>query len=300
MSVFDRLIVTTLPLVPKFIVGKVASRYVAGETLDTATAAIRALNAEGSSCTVDVLGEEIAERTAADAAVQQYLELLERLRREQLDTGVSVKPTQLGLGLDEDFCRENCDRLMEKAAEQGCFLRLDMEDRHATDGTIRIYQHLHDRYGSGVGIVFQAYMRRTLQDIAELPKEGVNVRLCKGIYIEPREVAWKLYESVRANYLAALEKLFRQGVFVGIATHDEYLLCGAVALIDRLGVPKEQYEFQMLLGVEETLRRILVAEGHPMRVYVPFGADWYAYSIRRLRENPKIAGHVARAFLSRG
>lgn len=296
MSVFNKLIVTTLPLVPKFIVGKVASRYVAGETLAEAVDTIKALNDEGACCTIDLLGEEIKQMPEALEAVEAYEQILDAIRDHQLDCNVSTKPTQLGLSLDEGQCREHYERLVTKAKQMDCFVRLDMEDRHTTDATIRVYRHLHEKFGN-VGTVFQAYMRRTLQDIAELPAENVNVRLCKGIYIEPREAAWKGYETVRRNFVASLEKLFRQGVYVGIATHDEYLCCAAVELIDRLDVPKDRYEFQMLLGVDAQLRRILIAEGHKLRVYVPFGRDWYLYSMRRLRENPQVAGHVMRAML---
>jgi proline dehydrogenase len=296
MSLFDRLVVTTLPLVPKLIVGRVASRYVAGETLAAAVAVIRRLNSEGAMATVDLLGEEIKERSQATAALDGYLRVLDVIVDQELDCNVSVKPTQLGFAIDEGFCLDNCGRLVEAAAAKGIFVRLDMEDRHCTDGTLHIYRELHPRHGN-VGVVFQSYMRRTLADIAGLPAHGANVRLCKGIYIEPRSAAWRGYDTVRLNYLAALEKLFRQGVYVGIATHDEYLICGAVALIDRLGIPRDRYEFQMLLGVEPELRKILIQGGHRLRVYVPFGRDWYQYSIRRLRENPAVAGHVMRALL---
>lgn len=296
MSLFNRLVVTTLPLVPKFIVGRVASRYVAGETLEEAVGAIRRLNSEGAMATVDLLGEEIQERAQATAALDGYLGLLDTIIDEKLDCNVSVKPTLLGLLIDEKFCVENSRRLVEAAAAKGLFVRLDMEDRHCTDATLRVYRALHS-LRAHVGVVFQSYMRRTLADVGELPEDGANVRLCKGIYIEPRTAAWKGYDTVRLNFLAALEKLFRQGVYVGIATHDEYLICGAVALIDRLGIAKDRYEFQMLLGVEAELRKILIDGGHRLRVYVPFGRDWYQYSIRRLRENPAVAGHVMRAML---
>ena len=182
------------------------------------------------------------------------------------------------------------------ARTYGNFVRLDMEDRTCTDATLEIYHHLQPEYGN-LGVVLQAYMRRTLADIAALPAEGANVRICKGIYIEPRPVAWKGHATVRANFINALEKLLDQGVYVGIATHDEYLACAAVAMLDRLGVERQRYEFQMLLGVDEELRKILISEGHRLRVYVPYGKDWYQYSVRRLRENPEVAGHVARAFL---
>ena len=296
MSLFDRLVVTTLPLVPKFIVGRVAARYVAGESLDDAVRTIQGLNAEGASCTVDLLGEEVKDAAKADAAVEEYLRVLQAIGEHGLNCNISVKPTQFGLDIDETLCRDNYERLVKAAHEADCFVRLDMEDRTTTDATLRIYRYLHERYGN-VGPVFQAYMRRTLRDIDELPKEKARVRLCKGIYIEPREAAWKGFETVQLNFVHALEKMLDRGVYVGIATHDEYLACAAVGVIDRLGISKDQYEFQMLLGVENGLRKILIAEGHPLRVYVPYGADWYLYSMRRLRENPKVAGHVTRALL---
>jgi proline dehydrogenase len=291
----DSLVVRTLPLVPKFIVGRVAARYVAGETLDDAVKTIRQLNAEGAMATVDLLGEEVKDRGKASEAVEEYLRILERIRQEGLDANISVKPTQLGLNFDETFCRDNYDRLAAAAKERGNFMRLDMEDHTTTDATLRIFRYLWQRHGN-VGPVLQAYMRRTLADIAELPT-GSGVRLCKGIYVEPRKVAWKGFDTVRLNYLQALEKLLRQGTYVGIATHDEHLACGAVGLIDRLGVPRDRYEFQMLLGVDNSLRRILIEGGHRLRVYVPYGRDWYLYSMRRLRENPQVAGHVLRAML---
>ncbi len=296
MSLFDRLVVTTLPLVPKFIVGRVASRYVAGEELADAGRVIRELDAEGAVTTIDILGEEVHDRELARTALDEYRELLAAIQETGLeDCYVSVKPTQLGLTIDEGFCRENLEQLVGEASAAGIFVRLDMEDRTATDGTLRIYRHLRERTDK-IGTVLQAYMRRTLDDIAELP-EDANIRLCKGIYIEPRATAWKAFETVQLNFIAALEKLFARGAYVGIATHDEYLICAAVALIDRLGLGKDRYEFQMLLGVEAQLRRLLIAGGHRLRVYVPYGRHWYEYSTRRLRENPKIAGHVMRAML---
>ena len=301
MQWFNRLVVATMPLVPRFVVGKVAARYVAGETRDAALASVRQLNNLGAMATIDVLGEAVSTREPAVAATDEYLTLLDAIESQGLDANVSVKPTQLGLEIDEDFCRDNIARVVERAAAANNFVRIDMDDRTTTDATLRIYQALHRRYGEAqnghVGVVLQAYMRRTLADIAALPESGASVRLCKGIYVEPREAAWKGYETVRHNFLAALEKLLRQGVYVGIATHDEFLACGAVAMIDRLGIDRDRYEFQMLLGVDSSLRDILIAGGHRLRVYVPYGPDWYAYSMRRLRENPEVAGHVMRAFL---
>ncbi len=296
MGLFSRLIVRTMPLVPRFMVHRVASRYVAGETLADALATVADLNAKGAMATLDVLGEEVTERSRAEEGVQEYLKLLEAIHQQGLEANISVKPTMLGLKIDEGFCRDNLERLVRTAAEQDTFVRIDMEDRSTTDATLRLFRDLLERHGH-VGTVLQAYMRRTLQDIGELPTTGASIRLCKGIYVEPVADSWKGYETVRHNFVAALDKLFRQGVYVGIATHDEFLLCAAEALIDRHGLKPHQYEFQMLLGVTEELRDILIARGHRLRVYVPYGPDWYPYSKRRMRENPEIALHVIRATL---
>jgi proline dehydrogenase len=297
MSAFNRLLVTGLPAVPKPIVGKVASRYVAGERLEDAIRVVRDLNGQGAMATLDVLGEEVSDRAKATEAVEEYLKVFEAIDREKIDSNVSIKLTMLGLKIDEGFCRDNVARIVETAKRFNNFVRIDMEDHTTTDATLRIYRELHARFGN-LGVVFQAYMRRTLRDIEELPAEGASVRLCKGIYVEPRPVAWKGYETVRHNYVQALDKLFSRGVYVGIATHDEYLACAASALIDKHGLKRDQYEFQMLLGVDEEMRRILIASGHRLRVYVPYGRDWYPYSIRRLRENPEVARHVLKAVLS--
>jgi proline dehydrogenase len=296
MSTFNRLLVTGLPAVPKPLVGRVASRYVAGETLADAVRVVRSLNQQGAMGTIDVLGEEVKEREKAVAAVEEYLRVFDTIAVEGLDSNVSIKLTLLGLKIDESFCRDNVERIVAKAKEHGNFVRIDMEDHTTTDATLRIFHELYARYGN-VGPVLQAYMRRTLSDVAALPP-GSTVRLCKGIYVEPRTIAWKGYETVRANFVRALEKLIERGVYPAIATHDEYLTCRAVGLIDKHGLRREQYEFQMLLGVDEELRRILIGGGHRLRVYVPYGRDWYPYSMRRLRENPEVARHVLRAMLS--
>jgi proline dehydrogenase len=302
MSAFDRLLVSTLPLVPRFVVGRVASRYVAGATLDDALRVVGGLNRQGAMATIDLLGEEVSERATALAAVDEYLRVFAAIHERGLDSNVSIKLTLLGLKVDEGFCRDNVDTIAAAARSRGNFVRIDMEDSSCTDATLRIYRELQARHGN-LGVVLQAYMRRTLSDIAELQNlsaaGSANVRLCKGIYVEPRRIAWKGYDTVRANFVRALEKLIETGVYPAIATHDEYLAAAATALIDRHGLRREQYEFQMLLGVDQELREILIAAGHRLRVYVPYGRDWYPYSIRRLRENPEVARHVLRALLAR-
>lgn len=295
MGFTSRLLTTTLPLAPRFLVWRVAKRYVAGVTLDDAVATVQRLNAEGAMATVDVLGESVEDRASAERAVAEYGRVLDAIRDHGLDANVSLKPTMFGLSSDPAFAAQCIEGLVVAAKERGGFVRIDMEDRTTTDATLALAHRLFAEHGN-VGTVLQAYMRRTLDDVEALP-EGCTVRLCKGIYIEPREVAWKGYDTVRAAFVAALELLIQRGIYVGIATHDEYLVMRSIDMLRRRQVPRDRYEFQMLLGVDDQLRRILVAEGHRLRVYVPYGRDWYLYSMRRLRENPEIAMHVARAFL---
>ena len=296
MSLFDRLIQSGMPLVPKPIVGRVARRYVAGETLEDAVRTIRELNAEGAMTTVDVLGEEVTDRAKAEQAVAEYLRLLDRIDREGIDANVSIKPTLVGLKVDEGLCETNVATIVARAAELDSFVRIDMEDRTCTSATLRIFRSVLARHGH-VGVVLQAYMRRTLGDIRDLLPLRPNVRICKGIYREPRTVAWKDFDTVRANFIYAMDTLLENGCYVGIATHDPHLVWAGMRTVDRLGLDRHQYEFQMLLGVDHELRRIILDGGHRLRVYVPYGRDWYPYSIRRLRENPTVARHVLRAMV---
>jgi len=299
MTLFDNLIRYGMPFVPKPIVGKVAKRYVAGEEVSDAVRAIRQLNDEGAMATVDVLGEEIHKPAKAEIAVTQYLGLLETIDNESLDANVSIKPTMLGLNIDEQRCGDHIGTIVQRAAELDNFVRIDMEDHTCTDATLRIYRHLLSEIGH-VGVVLQSYLHRTVHDINDLLPLGPNIRLCKGIYREPRRIAWKQYETVRGNFIYTMEKLLAGGAYVGIATHDVHLVWAGMAAVDRLGLDRKDYEFQMLYGVDPELRRIILDRGHRLRVYVPFGRDWYPYSMRRLRENPTVAHHVTRAMLGLG
>jgi proline dehydrogenase len=265
----------------------------AGETLGEAVETVRALNREGCVATVDVLGEFTEDEADAAKKLSEYREVVDALVANGLQSGISVKLTALGLGLDYGLCRRNLEEIVGYAGERGRFVRVDMEDSPHTADTLELVLDMHGRHGN-TGAVIQAYMRRSLKDVVRLAEAGVSVRLCKGIYDEPRQIAYKDFDTVRQNYVLLLEELMRGGSYVGVATHDEYLVWHALRLVHQLGVSKDRYEFQMLLGVDEELRRILVGAGHKVRVYVPFGEDWYAYSSRRLKENPKIAGYVAR------
>jgi len=299
MTFFDQLVRHGMPFVPKPIVAKVAQRYVAGEEVADAVRTIRDLNAEGAMATVDVLGEEVREPSRAEAAVEQYLGLLDTIRGEGIDANVSIKPTMLGLKIDEEMCCTHIRTIVSRAAELDNFVRIDMEDHTCTDPTLEIYRRLLGDLGH-VGVVLQSYLHRTADDINDLLPLRPNIRLCKGIYREPRTIAWQQYETVRANFISCLEKLLTGGAYVGIATHDAYLVWAGMAAADRLGLGPKDYEFQMLLGVDPELRKIILDRGHRLRVYVPFGRDWYPYSMRRLRENPTVAHHVTRAMLGLG
>jgi proline dehydrogenase len=294
LGLLDRLLRLVLPLVPRFIVGRVARRYIAGPPLDDALRVVGELNREGALATLDFLGEEARAREQAERAVGEYLRALEGVHAARLDCNLSLKPTLFGLRIDEQLCLESLERVVAAAAARGTFVRLDMEDHGVTDATLRLHRELAARHGN-VGVALQAMLRRTPADAGGLAALRANVRLCKGIYREPRALAWQAAEAVRASFVHLLDKLLGAGCYVGIATHDEQLLCAALAAVDRLGLGPAQYELQMLLGVEPELRRIMIEGGHRVRVYVPYGTDWHGYSVRRLRESPAIARHVLRA-----
>jgi proline dehydrogenase len=290
VPLLDRAIVRLLPAVPKPVVQRLSSRYIAGSTLDDALGVLRDLNAAGKLATVDVLGEEIGNDDEARAIAGQYHDALAQIDDAGLDANVSVKLTALGLELDHDLCADNLESVVHDAAARGSFVRIDMEDSSTTERTLQLYHSLHARGHANVGVVLQAYMRRTFDDLEGLD----NVRLCKGIYVEPASIAYRNFHEVRANYVRCLERLVEQGSYIGIATHDEYLIGEALRIVHETGLTADRYEFQMLLGVRAERGDELVADGHRLRVYVPYGAQWYAYSLRRLQENPKIAGYIAR------
>jgi proline dehydrogenase len=289
VSRLDWAIARALPAVPKPVVQLFSQRYIAGSTLADAVRVVQRLNGEGKVATVDVLGEEITREEEARAIAQAYRDVFAAIERGSLAANVSVKLTGLGLNLDYDLCKEN----LESVVSQGRFVRIDMEDSSTTDDTLRLYRELRDDGHDNVGVVLQAYLRRTLDDIDVLADLQPNVRLCKGIYVEPPSLAFTEYEAVRANYVKALRALATTASYVAIATHDEWLLEQALRQLP------PSYEFQMLLGVREERASALVRDGHRVRIYVPFGEHWYRYSLRRLQENPAMAGTIARATVGR-
>ena len=293
MALLDRAIARLLPAVPKPLVQRISSRYIAGETVAEACRTVKELNEQGRMATIDVLGEEISTPEAALEIVRAYHDVFEAIENEHLDSNVSVKPTALGLKLGYDLGKRNLETVVRHAAESGNFVRIDMEDSSCTTDTLRMYRELREDGLDNVGVVLQAYLRRTIRDIRELAPLRPNIRLCKGIYVEPPLIAYRDFEAVRQNFVLCLRELLRAGSYVGIATHDKWLISEGLRLVGERGLEPDEYEFQMLLGVTPAAGDRLIRDGHRLRVYVPFGEHWYSYSMRRLQENPKIAGYIA-------
>jgi proline dehydrogenase len=299
VSLLDSALVRLLPAVPKPVVQMFSSRYIAGATLAEAIECVRGLNAGGRMATVDVLGEEITREEETRAIAQAYRDVFAAIDEAELDSNVSVKLTALGLDLSYDLCRQNLLDVVRAAAGYGNFVRIDMEDSSTTDDTLRLYRELREDGHDNLGVVLQARLRRTLDDVQALADLRPSVRLCKGIYLEPGSIAFTEFEAVRASFLLCLDALFDADCYVGVATHDEWLIEESLGRISRRELGPLSYELQMLLGVREERRDELVAEGHRLRVYVPFGEHWYRYSLRRLQENPAMAGTIARATAGR-
>jgi proline dehydrogenase len=280
-------------------VRRLSDRYIAGAELADAVATVRALNVAGKKATLDVLGEEVANADEAKAIRAEYERAMETIEAEGLDANVSVKLTALGLNVDPQLCAESVRALARLAAGHGRFVRIDMEDSSTTTATLDLYRRLRAEGHDNVGIVVQAMLRRTLDDVAALAELRPNVRVCKGIYVEPAEIAYQGDEAVRFNFVEAMSALWKGGAKVAVATHDDALVAKALELIREHGLGSERYEFQLLLGVREELADELVSGGHTVRIYVPYGQKWYEYSLRRLQENPKLAGYVARDVVRR-
>lgn len=299
MHLLNKLIVNTLPAIPRPIVRYFAGRYIAGEELSDAVETVKSLSKNKMLATMDVLGEAITKKEEADIATQEAITTLEVIAREKLGSNLSIKLTQLGLQLDKKFCIENTRKIIQKAKELNNFVRIDMEDSSCTDDTIDVYVQLRKEF-SNVGIVLQAYLHRTEADAVRLMDMGfMNFRLCKGIYVEPEAIAFKKKDEINSNFNKVLEIMLKRKAYVGIATHDDSLVKHAYYLIKELKLLPNEYEFQMLLGVRTELRSQIVNDNHRLRVYVPYGHHWYKYSIRRFKENPEIAGYVIKALFSR-
>ena len=274
-----------------------SKKYIAGKTLQSAVNLVKGLNAKGILATLDVLGESVKTREEAIEAKNKAMEVLDAIVKNKLSANLSIKPTQMGLAIDKELAYKQILELVKKASEINNFVRIDMEDSPYTDLTFEVYKKIYEEYNN-VGVVLQAYLKRTFNDTILLNKLGTNYRLCKGIYIEPSTIAYKDKQAIRNNYLRCLELMLKNGNYVGIATHDKYLIDKSYELIKSLNVPRDMFEFQMLLGVREDLRDKINKDGYKIRIYVPYGEDWYKYSIRRLQENPNIAGHIVKEFFT--
>jgi proline dehydrogenase len=292
MQWFNRMIVGMMPAFPRNFIWIFSRRYIAGKRLEDAVRMTKQFNAAGMLATLDVLGEDITDLSEAAAAKEEGLAVLDAIRGNGLDANLSVKLTQLGLHLDREVCYQNVRELAKKAAETGSFLRIDMEDSTCTDETLAVYRRIRSEFPRS-GAVVQAYMKRSEADVRALISEKIaHLRICKGIYDESPEIAFKEREEIREAYKRLVLMMFDSGSFAAIATHDKKLVDWAVQTIRERKIPQENYEFQMLLGVTEKLRGDLVRGGHPLRVYVPFGEQWFRYCMRRMKENPRVAGHV--------
>jgi len=301
----NKMIADLLPYMPKKLIWQFSKRYIAGEGMEDGLEVSRKLNEQNIEVTIDLLGEFITSLDQAEENKKQYLDIIERFTSENIQGNFSLKPTMFGLLIDEEECYRHLREIVAKAAEKNNFVRIDMEDSQCVDIELELFKKLKKEFSGHVGLVIQAYLRRTLDDLLDFsnfPSNGhpLNFRLCKGIYVEPKQIAYKDYQEVRNHYLEDLELMFKNKMYAGIATHDKFLVEEAMKLIEKHQVPKSMYEFQMLYGVTPELRNSIVAADHKMRVYVPFGKQWFNYSTRRLKENPEIASHIIKALFLKG
>jgi proline dehydrogenase len=302
---FNKFIAAILPYFPKKFIWIFSRSYISGETINDAMRVSKDLNSKNIKVTLDVLGEFIKTLEEAESNKSEYLNLIDTSYKNNIDGNFSLKPTSFGLLIDKEICFNHIREIVEKASKYNGFIRIDMEDSPCTDDEIALFRRLKSEFPANVGLVVQAYLRRTMKDLEEMldlntPEIPLSYRLCKGIYVEPESIAFKKYEEINQHFLEDLEFLFRNKIHVGIATHDKPLVEGAYNLIRKYNVQKDLYEFQMLYGVTPKLRESIVNEGHTMRVYVPFGKQWFGYSTRRLKENPKMASHIIKAIFYKG
>lgn len=301
----NKLIANMLPHMPKKLVWVFSKRYIAGETIEDGLLASKLLNEKGIEVTIDLLGEFIKTLDEAKVNRDHYFEIINRFTHENVVGNFSLKPTMFGLLINKEVCYKYIREIVELASEKNSFIRIDMEDSECVDMEIDIFKKLRAEFPQNVGLVLQAYLRRTMKDLEDLNSLNsesvpINLRLCKGIYVEPEKISFKDYQKVRDIYLSDLEFMFRNKIYVGIATHDKYIVENALQLIEKYNVPKNMCEFQMLFGVTPELRQSIVDKGFKMRVYVPFGKQWFKYSTRRLKENPKMASEIIKAIFVRG
>ena len=305
MMWFNKMVAALLPLMPKKLVWIFSKRYIAGTNLSQAVSVASSLNEQGYMVTIDLLGEFITNLSEATKNKEEYLNIIDTIQANNIDGNYSLKPTMFGLLLDKEVAYKNIREIIIKAVSYNNFVRIDMEDSSCVDMEIDIFRRLKKEFPNNVGLVMQSYLHRTMDDLKSMmdmnsSESPLNFRLCKGIYIEPASIAYKKYEVINVHFLENLEFLLKNGVYVGIATHDTNLVEGAFKLIKKYNAPVDKYEFQMLYGVTPALRKSIIDKGHRLRVYVPFGKDWFAYSTRRLKENPKMAAEIMKALFVRG
>ena len=294
----NQIIIKTMPIIPKFIIKKVASKYIAGDNLEDAVRVTKDLEKSGGMSTIDVLGEFVDNKERALHETEMCSKVVDAISNNNLPSYPSLKPTSLGLGIDEDFAFENVKSIVAKCSEKSLNICIDMENSPYTTKTLNLYKRLRAEGFDNIGIVIQAYMRRSEQDIKDVAELNPFIRICKGIYREPEDVAFQGKEEVRNNYKKLMRLIFDKGMYPCIATHDEPLIQDAREFLSTNNIEKDKYEFQMLLGVRDQRREELLKEGHHLRVYVPFGEDWYGYSTRRLKENPSMAGQIFKAMFT--
>lgn len=290
---------------PQKLIWIFSKRYIAGETIEDGIKACRQLNQQGIEVTVDLLGEFIKTIEQAEENKRKYIEIIDRFTSEGIVGNFSVKPTMFGLLIDKEVCLAKIEEVVKIAADKKSFIRIDMEDSQCVDIELELYRNLQQKYPANVGLVLQAYLRRTKNDLLDMSNihvngDPLNFRLCKGIYVEPKQIAFKSFEEVQEHYIDDLNYMLDHNMYVGIATHDKQLVEKALEIIKERKIDKTKYEFQMLYGVTPELRSSIVKQGHKMRVYVPFGKDWFGYSTRRLKENPKMASLIVKALFFRG
>ncbi len=301
----NKILANTLPYMPKKLIWIFSKRYIAGETIEDGLKVSRELNSQGIEVSIDLLGEFISTIEQAEENRNKYIDLIERFTSEGISGNFSVKPTMFGLLINKEVCYTNIEAVVLKAVEKNTFIRIDMEDSQCVDSELEMYRKLQQKYPANVGLVIQAYLRRTMNDLINMGNIHVNgsplnFRLCKGIYVEPKHIAFKASEEIREHYLDDLKYMLEHNMYVGIATHDKYMVDHAINFIKEKKLDKTKFEFQMLYGVTPELRSSIVKQGYKMRVYVPFGKDWFGYSTRRLKENPKMASHIVKALFFRG
>jgi len=302
---FNKTVAALLPLMPKKLVWIFSKRYIAGTSLNEVVSVALSLNEQKYMVTIDLLGEFINDLSEATTNKEKYLNIIETIQANRIDGNYSLKPTMFGLLLDKEVAYKNIREIVKKAVEFNNFVRIDMEDSSCVDMEIEIFRRLRKEFPNNVGLVMQSYLHRTMDDLKSMmdmhsSENPLNFRLCKGIYVEPASIAYKKYEEINSHFLENLEFLLKNGVYVGIATHDTKLVEGAFKLLKKYKVPVDKYEFQMLYGVTPALRKSIIDKGHRLRVYAPFGKDWFAYSTRRLKENPKMAAEIMKALFIRG